>query len=689
MSWKDMGLKGKFGMGFGAMLLLTVAVGLWAVYGISGIVGDAGEVIGGNRLRAEIVQKEIDHLNWANKVNALLTDDEVDTLDVQTDPRQCAFGKWYYGDARRRAEELVPALKPILASLEEPHQRLHESAVEIGRKFVQADIGLASFLREKKADHLAWMKKLGAVFYTKASKVDVELDHTRCGLGRWLYSSDTAEMKRKDREFASVVEAIEEPHRHLHESSKEIDRMVSRGEHQGAQKFFANDTEKYASETLGRIDNVIGWHEAKLSGMREANGVYASVTQPALKDIQGLLGEVREAVAGNVMTDEHLLDEASTVRKGVVLLSVMALPVGIVMAAVIAGGIAGPLRRGVDFAKEIAAGNLATDIDINQKDEVGVLAGSLRDMSVRLREVVGDVRTASDNVTAGSMELSASSEEMSQGASEQASSAEEASSSIEQMAANIRQNADNAQETEKISRKAAEDAGESGRAVSEAVSAMKQIAEKINIIEEIARQTNLLALNAAIEAARAGEHGKGFAVVAAEVRKLAERSQEAAGEITQLSGSSVDVAERAGKMLEELVPNIQKTAELVQEISAASNEQNSGAEQINKAIQQLDQVTQQNASASEEMASTSEELAGQAENLQSIISFFKIGANGGSGRRVLAGRAAAPKAVQRTKVAHIGHKPKGAGGGEAAKAAGVKLEMSGGADGKDAEFEKY
>jgi methyl-accepting chemotaxis protein len=196
---------------------------------------------------------------------------------------------------------------------------------------------------------------------------------------------------------------------------------------------------------------------------------------------------------------------------------------------------------------------------------------------------------------------------------------------MEEMVANIRQNAENAQQTEKIALKASDDATESGQAVSMTVSAMKEIAGKISIIEEIARQTNLLALNAAIEAARAGEHGKGFAVVASEVRKLAERSQSAAGEISNLSGSSVQIAEKAGELLTKLVPDIQKTADLVQEISSASAEQNNGAQQINRAIQQMDQVVQQNASAAEEMASTSEELASQSEHLQDIMRFFRVG----------------------------------------------------------------
>jgi len=279
--------------------------------------------------------------------------------------------------------------------------------------------------------------------------------------------------------------------------------------------------------------------------------------------------------------------------------------------------------------RKVAAGDLTLKLETTSKNKDSVF-GSVKEMVDNLKSVVETVQAASGNVASGSQELSASSEEMSQGATEQAAAAEEASSSMEQMAANIRQNADNAMQTEKIASKSAEDAQKGGESVAKTLSAMKEIASKISIIEEIARQTNLLALNAAIEAARAGEHGKGFAVVAAEVRKLAERSQQAAAEISELSGSSVEVAEQAGTMLTAMVPDIQRTAELVQEISAASKEQDTGAEQVNQAIMQLDQVIQQNASASEEMASTSEELSGQAEQLQDAISFFKVDTKVGS-----------------------------------------------------------
>jgi methyl-accepting chemotaxis protein len=273
-------------------------------------------------------------------------------------------------------------------------------------------------------------------------------------------------------------------------------------------------------------------------------------------------------------------------------------------------------------AEEIADGNLI--VSAKERSDKDTLMQAMQKMITGLTNIVINVKTAADNVSVGSQEISSNSQVMSEGATEQAAAAEEASSSMEQMTGNIAQNADNARQTEKIAQKSAEDANEGGKAVAETVEAMKKIATKITIIEEIARQTNLLALNAAIEAARAGEHGKGFAVVASEVRKLAERSQVAAGEISGLSYSSVKVAEEAGEMLKKIVPDIRRTAELVQDITAASNEQNSGAEQINTAIQQLNQVIQHNASASEEMASTAEELSSQAEQLLSTIDFFKV-----------------------------------------------------------------
>ena len=288
--------------------------------------------------------------------------------------------------------------------------------------------------------------------------------------------------------------------------------------------------------------------------------------------------------------------------------------------------------RGVERLRgnllRVADGDIALELDPDEGegDEMSALHGSLCGTVKRLRGVVDEVKGAADAVSSASQAMAASTVQMSQGAAEQAASAEEATTSLEEMATAIRKNAENAAQTAKIATQTATDATEGGKAVSETVAAIRAIAERITIIDDIARQTNLLALNAGIEAARAGQHGRGFAVVGAEVRKLAERSRVAAKEIGELSGSSVQLAERAGRLLEQIVPDIQRTAGLVGEITAASREQSEGTEQLTRAVQQLDRVTQQNAASAQELSATAEELSAQAQALQNSVAFFRSAA---------------------------------------------------------------
>ncbi|HML61024.1 MAG TPA: methyl-accepting chemotaxis protein [Solidesulfovibrio sp.] len=424
--------------------------------------------------------------------------------------------------------------------------------------------------------------------------------------------------------------------------------------------------QKYRQALLDFLDNYRALQELAVKRLDAASAVQDAAEETAKAALDATQKIANDAVAS--------LASASSVMIGGLIVAIL---LGIVVAVVLTKAITGPVIKGVGFARAMAEGDFTRLLDIDQKDEIGVLASSLNEMVGKLREVVAEVQSASENVASGSEELSASAQSMSQGATEQAASVEEISSSMEQMSSNIKQNAENAQQTQSIAVKAAQDAREGGEAVVSAMVAMKNIAEKISIIEEIARQTNLLALNAAIEAARAGEHGKGFAVVAAEVRKLAERSGSAASEISELSSSSVQVAERAGSMLTKMVPDIQRTADLVQEIAAASQEQNSGADQINKAIQQLDQVVQQNASASEEMASTSEELSSQAEQLQSTMAFFRVD---GIGR----GHVRTVKALPSANARRATSRPSRPAAPKAA-AGGVGIDL----DDKDDDFERF
>ncbi len=459
---------------------------------------------------------------------------------------------------------------------------------------------LQSELQQREIDHLNWAAKLSTFVHDdQVHDLNIQLDPTQCAFGNWYYGAGREEAERVFPQIRPYLDKIGAPHRRLHESA-----IAAKSAYRAPEQIIED-----------------------IAGVVSAKGIYKQEAVAALSELQELLHRTREHIAEDAQHTREQMMEAGAATKTVI--------GGVSLAAILVALLVTVLiRRDTDallgadpvdlaeVAQQVAGGDLTVRL-ANTKKTKSVYA-ALQQMTEKLREVVGDIQDAAKNTAAGSAQISSVGQDLSQGATEQAASLEEISSSMEEMAANIRQSADNAQQTEKIAEKAASDAGDSGAAVTEAVCAMKDIAQKISIIEEIARQTNLLALNAAIEAARAGEHGKGFAVVASEVRKLAERSQKAAGEIGDLSGCTVEVAERAGEKLTKLVPDIRRTAELVQEISAAAREQDTGAEEINKALQQLDQVVQQAAASSEEMASTSEQLSAQAEQMSATVDFFKI-----------------------------------------------------------------
>jgi methyl-accepting chemotaxis protein len=419
-------------------------------------------------------------------------------------------------------------------------------------------------------------------------------------------------------------------------------------------------------------------------------------------------------VLGLSVPSSEIHETADSLIRLLIAAACIAVVLAIALSSFIARSIVKPIRLVVDAMRDMSEGDLmlesidavARDKLVARGDELGLLGQSMRALRTSLSAVVDGIRTSSSEVSSGSEELSGTAQGLSQGANEQAASIEELSASVEELASTIRQNADNTKQADSLAKRVTQNAEESGKAVGETVASMKEIATKITIIEEIASQTNLLALNAAIEAARAGEAGKGFAVVASEVRKLAERSAKAAGEINELSKKSVTVAGEAGKRLEELVPDIRRTAELIQEISAASGEQSSGADQIAKGVTQMDMVVQQNAGSSEELAATAEELSAQASRLVETIGFFKVAqssgaaADGASAHRSAASKAkagvAAKEGPRATPVSAAAKpEPKSAakstaivpakrGGGGEAGAAG---EGAGGV--KDSDFEEF
>lgn len=620
----------KLGFGFGVILILLTVVGLTGIY-------ELDEVISGYQ---EDVKVQWDLMEDADMM-------VTDILQVRRSEKDFLM---------RKDLKYQDRVNKFLDSAVERAERLKTNATNPA--VIQKVKDMQGYL----ADYRSGFKKF------VDAQVDMGLDEKSGVYGSFRIAAHNVEQVLKDNNFNAGEVLYLTIRRHekdymLRSDVKYMERADAAIEQLQALVNGSDLDLSKKEQVFAQLDRYEKDFDTLVAKDLEIKALLANIKKSA--DVTIVTAEaIEELVSQDLAEQTSLINQSASLAKtvlwGVIGFGIV---VGLLFAYFFARSISVPMSKAVAMIQDMNAGNLDQRLDMQRSDEIGQMAvaldhfadnmknevlaafdalsdgnftfkaeGVIREplakANAALSKVVGQMQASSLNVSAGSQAISASAEEMSQGASEQAAAAEEASSSIEEMTANIRQNADNAMQTEKVAIKAANDALEGGVAVNKTVGSMREIANKIVIIEEIARQTNLLALNAAIEAARAGEQGKGFAVVAAEVRKLAERSQIAAGEINELSSGSVETAEAAGKMLEVMVPNIQKTAELVQEIAAASREQDAGAEQIAKSIQQLDSVIQQNASASEEMASTAEELSGQAEVLSEMVASFVV-ANGG------------------------------------------------------------
>jgi methyl-accepting chemotaxis protein len=679
VSWKDVKLRNKFAIGFGVILVLLAITCVGAYVGINSIVRNAGEVIDGNALRGSVTQSLVDHLDWTNAVSTFITDERVHELDAQTDPHKCAFGRWYYSEERTEAASLVPEIAPLLAALEAPHNRLHSSAIDIAKKYVAVDLHFGEFLHAKKIDHLLWTHTVKDALLSGSPEEmsDLQLDHTMCGLGVWLYSAEVAENRSADQEFNALIDQVLQPHEDLHRSAEDIILSLSQGNTGLAHDFYTSRTDVAAAETLASIDDIVSWHNGRLVSFQQATGVFSSVTSVALKEVQGLLNEVILSVSENIMTDDLMLGNAQTTQIIVTILALASIVLGVVLAFIIATGIINPIRKGVLFAQEVAKGDLDAKVDFEQSDEIGdlsaalnnmvrslrikagalsqvaegdltvevemdsdkdALGSSLIDMKDSLNRIMAQVTVAVEQVSSGSGQVSSASQSLSQGAAEQASSLEEISSSLNQISGQSKQNAENALEANAIAKKAMESAEAGNDQMQDLVSAMEKISvssdetkKVVKVIDDIAFQINLLALNANVEAARAGKYGKGFAVVADEVRNLAVRSGDAVKETTQIvedSIRSIDdgtvTARATADKLAEIVEGSARVAEFLGDIAVASKEQAQGVEQINGGVEQIDQVTQSNTASAEESAAAAEELAAQSQQLKGMIARFKL-----------------------------------------------------------------
>lgn len=728
--FKDLTIGKKIGVGFAAVLLFLAFAVVLSYQGVGKIVVDARQVIEGNQLDGLLAQKEVDHLNWARKVNALLTDPKASKLTVEMDPHKCAFGKWLYGEGRKRAEELVPSLAPLLKAIEEPHAKLHESAAKIAQVFKAADENLPGFLAQREVDHLEWSANVSRTFLMNKPSLEVEVDPHKCGLGKWLYSDEAKkevegnpELEKlltqirepheklhesaveigkiyrqihpgliealtslqdahrkwvlalsksislgkmdpdiqKDPEKCSLgkwlasdeaksymasfpalekaVEEIAEPHKNLHDSAGKIEQALAQNDKQGAEDLFQKLTLPAADQVEAGLDKAIeaegellkGYDQAKeiydkktlpllaetggllakmrtvaeqaLAGRKEAAKIYSTETQPALEKVQSLLREIRSEARKGIMTDEAMLNAAQGTRTRVSITGILAVILGI--------GLAFFIGHGISFV---------------------------------LRRISSEVNAGAQQVSSASKQLSASSQSLAESASEQAATLQEISTTMDQMTATSQKTAELTNSAAQLMNDNINRSASSLTALIELTKEMNQIeldSEKIlaviKDIDAIAFQTNLLALNAAVEAARAGEAGAGFAVVADEVRNLAGRAAQAAKSTQDLLEDTVHRVQGGAQALrrmsddfDSIVKSATELGEKTAAISTASQEQSLGLKQINKALQQLDAVTQQGASISEESASAAEELNAQSETTLMIAGELAVMTGGGS-----------------------------------------------------------
>ena len=573
-----------------------------------------------------IANKLVDHLAWAAKIQKALLEN-ASAIEVQTDHKLCAFGKWLYSDAAAKTAASDATLATLMEEIKAPHKQLHDSAKNIIESYRQVHSGLRNTLRMRLDDHRRWAEEVSVGIITQ-TPFNVETDPEKCRFGKWLASEETARIMAENDRFKSIFNQVKAPHRKLHESAVKINNFIKSGNIQAAASVFTSETQGYLKTVAGLFDQAIAYEEelmkgrerateifqnqsmpalnktkellnkfqhqaqARLEGQSMASAIYATQAAPNLQKVQALLGDLRQEVKQNMLTDKAMLKAATGTKRNVAVIAVIAIIAGVLLAFVIAKGIISVLTR----------------------------------ISTGLGE-------GAEQVAAAANQVSSSSQSMAEGSSEQAASIEETSSSMEQMASMTKRNAENASNADSLMKASNGVVAGANKSMTELTLSMEDISKAseetskiIKTIDEIAFQTNLLALNAAVEAARAGEAGAGFAVVADEVRNLAMRAADAAKDTAELIDGTVKkvhegarIAATTNEAFTQVTESSKKVAQLVAEISEASKEQSEGISQVNTAIAEMDGVVQRNAANSEESASAAEQMSAQAEQLKDFV----------------------------------------------------------------------
>ncbi len=598
-----MSLSKKLYTGFGSVILMLVVLSLLVYFHLRNIRHESASYTHFATHDRFMVEKQVDHLKWVRGLEFLFMDN-LETVQIQLDPRKCGLGKFIYGEEARTLGATDPAVHRMIEDIKGPHQRLHRSAEEVLDVWKKRHIGLTGLVKDRLDDHRKWALKLGDMVVDRDPDVPIQVDYTRCAFGNFLASPEYAAYSEDFPRFKEIMESARAPHRRLHQSAEKIIEALRGSRFYEAESIYRQETREALQEIDGLFRDAIHAEGEIEAAQAQAREVFGEKVLPALEATQGILFKLGDHIREEGSAAQQSLQaEVSTSSWLLGIVSILTVLVGIVISTYLARSITKPINR-----------------------------------------VIESLKAGGEQVAAASQQVAQSSQQMAEGASEQASSLEEISASLEEMSSITRQNADNATEASRMAGQAggaAEQGTESMGRMSDAIVQIKgsadQTARIVKTIDEIAFQTNLLALNAAVEAARAGEAGKGFAVVAEEVRSLAQRSADAAKDTAELieeslknSEHGVQVAGEVEGVLRKIVDDVQKVTKFIGEVSAASSEQAEGIDQVNTAITQMDQVTQGNAANAEESASASEQLSAQAKELRGTLgSLIKL-VNGGT-----------------------------------------------------------
>ena len=633
MNWKNLSIGRKLGVGFGAVISLLVVISVLNFLGFKGVIGtvkSTSELTDQDRF---ILLKTMDHLNWASQLHDLVLKDDVHHIDIETDHTQCDFGKWLYGEGARDLSAKNHDIGRIIESIKDPHERLHQSAEEIINTYVDFDFELAGMLAARWIDHLEWLKDLNHTMMDGDTFAG-GLDHTSCAFGKWYYSYET-----EDENFRKSLALWEEPHKRLHQSAQQIVKAIEAGNRLQAKKIYLTVTEPAVEEISRRYTETMAYINELAEKKKQSIEIFDQKTIPALNETQGILSSFRKALNEAVDKADLALNKSiSSTNTVTTILSILAVILGVLITFFITRTIKKPVEQGMKFADELAHGNLTSQMDIDQKDEIGLLCQSMNDMAVNLRKMFRKIAEGVETISSASTELSAVSEQMAAGAEQTSAKSHMVATSAEEMSANVNNVAAASEEaatniqmvagaSEEMSatineistntergRETTEEAVSLANVVSQRVGELGQTAKDVGkvteTITEISEQTNLLALNATIEAARAGEAGKGFAVVANEIKELAKQTAEATLDVKQKLQAIQGSTDGTVVEITKIEAVITKTNDIVTTIATAMGEQSSATKEIAENIGQASQGIQEVNENVAQTTSVTETIAG-------------------------------------------------------------------------------